>query len=107
MNGQRMHLLTFYRTTDAASDWEADEEATEEVAAVLASLEPQSGSETVSGEQIQGRTQYKIRARWGPSLSGIDSTWWAMKGIRRFNFLSVQNIEERNREVVIVAVENG
>lgn len=111
MRGQRRHRLTIYRRTSNASDTQFDEATDEAVATVWAALEPPSGDETTQGERRRGKEAFLISFRWGPSLEGIHSGWWAEKGEegesgwRKFQFRSVRNVEERNRMVEVEATE--
>lgn len=111
MRGQRRHRLTIYRRTSNASDTQFDEATDEAVATVWAALKPKGGDETTQGERRRGKEAFLISFRWAPAVEGINSGWWLEKGergepgYRRWNFLSVANVEERNRMVEVEAVE--
>lgn len=104
-------LLTLHRPTEAPSDWTHHDEESAEVARVWASLEPVSGTETEQAEGQQRLERYKITTRWGQSIAECSSTWWATREnpvttrVERYDFVSVRNVGERNREFEIEAVK--
>lgn len=110
MKGMRQHRMTFHKRTQAADDFEPSDEVSTEVCEVRASLEAKGGSEPETGDRQSTLATYTITLRWGPTIAAIDSTWWATRDnqltgeTERFNFTSVSNVGERNREVVIEAV---
>lgn len=102
--------LTFHKRSQPASDFVASDETTTEVCEVYASLTPKAGGEPTTGEKQQGVGQYTIRTRWGVTIAGCDSSWWAtwvepVTGATwRLNFTDVRNVGGRNREVEIDAL---
>lgn len=104
MRGKKQHHLTIYRRQDVAEDTRDSDETEQVVASVIAFLKTSSGGEGNSADQQRGIEQFEIRFRLRRRLPGLDSTCWAIHSDgRRFNFRSVQNVEERNREVLILA----
>ena len=69
-----------------------------------ASITPVSGSESDSARQTQGVVTHEIRMRWNPVLN-IGPAWSATYNARRFEFVSVVNADEMNKETLIAARE--
>jgi head-tail adaptor len=102
------HRLTLYRPAPAVSDFVIGEGEPEQVAQLWAGIETNGGSEGRQGEGTQGRESVSIRFRWTPTIAEINSNWWVERDGKRFDFVSVANIDERNREVLVTAVQaNG
>lgn len=103
-------LLTLWRREQAASDFEPSDPVDVRVCEVKAFVEWKGGGESEAGDQQQSRPTCSLQFRWGSEVAAIDSTWWATRDnqltgeTERFNFTSVANVGERNREVVIEAV---
>jgi head-tail adaptor len=99
------HRLDVYRLKQPASDFEPVSETEEFISTIFGSIGPASGSESSQGDRANGRQAVTITTRWGDMLAEATSAWWAVYEGRRFNFLSVRNLDERRREVAIDAVE--
>lgn len=69
-----------------------------------AEVKPVGGSEGESSRQVQGVVSHEIRMRWHPHLN-ISPAWSAEFKARRLEFVSVVNVDERNKEVLIAARE--
>lgn len=69
-----------------------------------ASIEPRSGGERVSGEQVQQTTTHMIRVRRHPSRF-VDSTCRIDYGDRSFEIRSVIDDGERGAELVMMCDE--
>ena len=74
-------------------------------AEVYAAVEPLAGRQWFAALQVQAQVSHSIRIRWSPD--------WALGpkdrikfGTRVFDIVSVLNIQERNRELVVQALEN-
>lgn len=78
--------------------------AEEVVRGCMANVRPNSGTERVSGQQVQQATSHVVRMRWHPEIA-IDSSHWLMLGGRRLEIRGVYNDEERNRELVLFCDE--
>lgn len=108
----RAQRITVWRQVSPANDFRPDDPAIDAVAHPLATLKPNSGSETETADQQQGTTSYTIRMKWGPSLAAMDSSWWATwqepvtKNDVRLNFESVANVDEANQWFEIQATRS-
>ena len=107
---KRLQQFALHRRVEPADDFISSDPTEEKVADVWASLEWQGGSETESGDQQQARERCKISTRFGPGISGCDSSWWATRTnptsgrLERFNFVSVRDVGDRRRTLEIDAV---
>lgn len=79
-------------------------EAWATVADVWANVEPLSGRELWHAQQVQPDVTHRITLRYTSALK-IDPGWRAVMNGRVFSFLSVLNIEERNRTIQVMAIE--
>jgi SPP1 family predicted phage head-tail adaptor len=73
-----------------------------DVATVWASVEPIGGREFWASRQVQSEVTHRIRIR---HLPGLDPTMRILFRGREFKIEVIRNIEERNREMEILAVE--
>lgn len=75
-----------------------------EVRKCFAAIEPLSGGERINGQQLQQATTHRITLRVSPSAP-IDSTCVVESQGRRFEIRSVIDVNERRRELVLLADE--
>jgi SPP1 family predicted phage head-tail adaptor len=69
---------------------------------VWGSVEPISGREYFLAKQVQAETTHRIRIRY---YAGLRPDWRILFGTRIFEIDSVINIEEKNREMVLMCHE--
>lgn len=74
------------------------------VADVWANVEPLSGRELWHAQQVQPDVTHRITIRYARGRK-VGPEWRAIYNGRTFNFLSVLNLEERNRTLQILAME--
>jgi len=74
-----------------------------ELATVWAEIKPLYGVQLEYAKAMHANTTHQITARY-TDVQAFDCIEF---GSRTFNVLSVRNTEEQNREVVLLAVENG
>ena len=80
-------------------------------AEVWAQISPASGSEIFAASQIKAEISHSIRMRWRPELALPTKTmqyrllYSTKYGDRFFNITASLNQDERNREILIYAVE--
>ena len=70
---------------------------------VWASVEPLIGREYMAAKQLTADVSHKIRIRYIKGLSPEMRIVW---GTRYFEIVSIINVQERNRELVIMATED-
>lgn len=73
------------------------------LAVLWASIEALTGSERLQDAQINATADVKISVRY---RAGITTAMRIKYGTRQFEIVSVQNVEERNRELAMLCVEH-
>ena len=102
--GALRHLLTLQSSSTSTSrSGEATISYTTEGKA-WGSVEPLSGRELEWARQSVANVSHRIRLRYNPNYS-VAPNWRCTFGSRAFYFASVLNMDERNRELEILAVE--
>lgn len=100
--GPRNKKITIQRLReDPQPDGDANG-APETVATALASIEPLAGQERMFAQQQQATTTHKLGMVY---IAGIKPNMRAVWNGRVFNFDSVINVKEENRELLIMATE--
>lgn len=103
--GDRRHLVTIKRpsgsisSTGGVTDGSPVTVGTEKV-----SIEPLSfrDREKFQAGGVQAETSHIIRMRYRADLQ---ASWFLTKGSRRFEILTVANVDEMNRELELLCVE--
>lgn len=72
------------------------------VAGWRCSITPLRGTELVTARQQSATVTHQLRGRY---IAGIKPQMWLTIGTRVFRFESVVNVNERNRELEILATE--
>ena len=70
---------------------------------VWASIEPLIGREYMAAKQLTAEVSHKIRIRY---IAGLLPTMRIAWGDREFEIISIINVAERNKEIVIMATED-
>jgi SPP1 family predicted phage head-tail adaptor len=83
-------------------DYGDTENAWATIATVWAAIEPLSGNERWSAQQVGAEVSHKITVRW---MRVIDSKMRIVYQSRVFNFQSVRDPDERHRWLEIMATE--
>jgi len=100
--GKRNKRITIQSLTETTTDGGEVTETASDVAEVWAAIEPLSARETWFARQSQATTTHKITMLYRPDVtSRMRATW----DDRTFNFESVVNMDEANREMLITATE--
>ena len=103
--GKLRHRITIQNPPAARNEYGEEEQDSDDwtdFKTVWAAITPLSGRELWNAQQSQPDVTHRIEIRY---LAGVTSKQRAKLGSRLFNFQSMANIEERNRELHIVAVE--
>lgn len=104
--GKLRHRVTIKKPTRSARDafgGVGDGEVL--VASRWARVSPLRGDERTSAEQSTQVTTHRIKLRYSSELAGANSSWWIEYDSRRFDFVSVINVDERNADLEILARE--
>jgi len=84
------------------SDDDASIESWVPVTTVAASIEPLTGRERLSADQLQGETDTRIRFRWSPRVAGITAAWRGRHGSVIYNIGSIADAKLRHRELELL-----
>jgi len=107
MIGQKNRRVTLARattTTDGGGDIVT---AYATVATgVPASVEPLRGNELFTAQQVASEVTHRIRIRYAAKWSDLTAKDRVTLASRNFDVLSVLNVNERNRELEIMAKEH-
>mgnify|MGYP002813343007 CR=1 FL=1 len=96
----RVRIRTYTTSRDA---YGAEVEAWVDFADVWASIEPLIGREFMAAKQITAEISHKIRMRY---IEGLLPTMTILWGDREFEIVSIINVSERNKEILIMATED-
>lgn len=101
--GRLEHQIELQRVTETLVNGEPIK-AWATFATVWAAVEPLAGRQFFAAQQTQAQVTHSIRMDWSPN--------WALTpkdrvkfGSRLFDIVAVLNIEERDRDLVVQAVE--
>ena len=101
--GSLRHYVTLRTYTKSRDAYGAEVETWEDFASTWASVEPLIGREYLAAKQVSAEVTHKIRMRYMP---GVLPTMTIVWGDREFEIVSVLNVEERGREILIMATED-
>ena len=93
--GDLRHRITIQQLAEAENDMGDIVQVWTDFAIVWASVEPLSGREYLSAQQVTSETSGRIRMRY---KAGVMATMRVLFGGRIYRILSVINPEERNIE---------
>lgn len=96
----RFAIKRAVESRDAATNQLIDTEAT--LATRWAYIEPLRGDDLIEARQIVPDCSHIIRIRY---YAGLLITDWGIFKNRRFDFLNIMDVEERETETVILAIE--
>ena len=101
------HQLTIERRTATTTGFKDAEDQWDTFATVRASVKPMSGSELVQAMQTTAVGTLEVRLRWSPKFASdpITTRDRIQFGVRTLHITHVANVEERNREVVLMCSE--
>ena len=94
--------ITLQKPTYARGDLNELAESWTDVATVWAEIIPNSGRQYFEAEQASSETQGMIRIRY---RSDIEAQWRFTYNSRTFRILSIVDVKERNRELLITYKE--
>jgi len=100
--GQLRHQGTIYAVTDGKDADGGPTEAEGVFATVWAAIEPLSGTEQFQAQQVDAAVTTRIRIRY---LAGVTAKMRFGVGTRRWDLHAVLNVDERNRELHLLATE--
>lgn len=101
--GRHVHSVIIQSPVEVKDAYgEADITSWVDVATVFASVEPIGGREFFAAGQVQATTTHRVRCRY---VAGVVPKYRVLFGSRAFDIDRPINVEERNKELEILATE--
>lgn len=105
--GALRHVVTIQTRTTTVDGWGQQSTAWTDVISARAAIRPLSGRELFSAQAVQSEVSHEIRIRYRSELD-VPRTGAALRvlfGSRVFDVHAVLNVDERDREMRILASE--
>ena len=102
--GQLRHRITVQQLSKARNSMGEEEPGWTNFATRWASIEPISGREYFTAQQVNAEITHRVRMRY---LKGMENTMRFLYGTRIFQVKVIMNAEERNRELEILCTEKA
>lgn len=100
--GKLRHRLVIQRENASQDSYGEDVPSWTTFATVWGSVEPLTGREYLEGKALTAEVTYRIRIR---SLSGVTPEMRVSYDSRYFQIVSVMDVDERNREMILMCRE--
>lgn len=100
--GELRHRITIQQKTVVRDTYGGETVTWTNTATVWAAVEPLSGREYFSAQQVQAEVNHRIRIRY---RAGITTTMRVLWGTRVFDILAIINLQERGREIHLMCKE--
>jgi len=100
--GPLRHRVTFQSRKTTVDEYGQPVEGWDDIATVWASVEPISGRELLSAQQVQGELTHRIRCRY---LAGLEAADRMLFDSRGFDLKSIINSMEIDATLEILATE--
>lgn len=100
--GPLRHRVTFQQRKTTVDEYGQPVEGWDDIATVWASVEPISGRELLSAQQVQGELTHRIRCRYFAGLVAADRMLFESRG---FDLKSIINSMEIDASLEILATE--
>ena len=102
----RIELQADTATTDDADSFGEVEPSWETYAEVYADVRPLVGTERYAAQQVQASVSHEIRIRFRADVLDTHRVRWVCRGTARlFDINAVLNVEERDRELLLLCTE--
>lgn len=104
--GTLRHPVRVERATETRNDFGEPIKTWTLLANTRAAIEPLRGSERMIAMQVQSDVTNKITLRWHSAIAELGTKDRIVLGSKQFDIKSVMNVDERNREVQVMATEH-
>jgi len=106
--GKLRHILTVEQPSAAADSYGQPKEDWKGLGQIHCYVEPLSGEEIVEAKKVAGIETHRITTRWNRMIDTTMRLTWKQPGgkVRVFQIVSVSNVEERNRELLLLCKES-
>lgn len=101
-SGKLRHTVTLQSLVETQDSYGSAVQSWADYATVRASVEPLQGREYFASQQVRAEATTRFRIRY---LSGVLPTMRVVFDGRAYNIESIINLNERNRELHLMAVE--
>lgn len=102
----RIELQSLETTKDTFGADTATGQVWTTYATVWAEVKPLTGTERYGAQQVQASMSHQIRLRWREGVLATHRARWRRKGAdRTFDILAPINVDERDRELVLLCAE--
>ncbi|GEM_PF-93484 len=102
--GKLRHRITIQTYTTSKNSFGEEIKVWSDFVEVSASVEPLSGKELFTAQQLHAETTTQIIIRY---LDELDTSMRVVFGVKIFDILHVSNKEERNVAMYLLCKENG
>jgi len=102
--GPLRHRITIQRLSKNQNGMGEEEPGWTNVTTRWASIEPISGREYFSAQQVNAEVTHRVRIRY---LAGMESTMRLLYGARVFQIKVIMNAEERKKALEILCTEEA
>lgn len=102
--GELRHRVEIQSNTETVDDHNAPQPGWSAEITVSGSIQHLSGRELVAAQQVHSEATYEIKVRYIPTLTVLPSMRVKF-GTRYFWILDVDNVDERNRELILACKE--
>lgn len=100
--GRLIHRITIQSVTQGVDAYGGVTETFSDFVTVMADIRFITGREYFMANQVNSNAEYKMNTHW---YAGINNKMKVKFGTRKFDILSVYNVDEMNRELIIVCKE--
>jgi SPP1 family predicted phage head-tail adaptor len=100
--GKRRNKIAFIRLAETQNVFGEVIKGEQDIAFAWAAIEPVSGNERFLSNTTLAQANVKIRSRYVAGITPKDIIGF---GTRRYDIISVSNIDEKNKELVVFAKE--
>jgi len=105
--GKLRHRVTVQRQRQGVDTFGEPASEWEDLYRLYCQVEPLTGEELVASKAVKGVETHRVTTRWGPKVDATMRLRWETGpgSSRIFEIVSISNIEERNREILILCKE--
>lgn len=100
--GELRHQIKLQSLTQTSNRLGETDETPVLVSHVWAKIEPLTGRELFDSQQFGSDVSHKVTIRY---RAGVNAAMQILYGVRIFNIVSVLNLDERNRLLVLICKE--
>lgn len=105
--GRLRHPVRVERATEIRNSYGEPIKTWTLLAYTRAAIEPLRGSERMVAMQVHSEVTNRITLRWHSAIAELGTKDRIVLGSKRFDVKSVMNMDERNREVQVMATEHS